>query len=348
VNRSIRLPLAAALITFGACAHAPAASTSGAYVVRATYPLGGPGRWDLLAVDARRHHLFVTRSDHVQVMDTRSGEGVATIDGNDGAHGIAIAVPLNRGYVTNGRSNTVTEFDLGTLRRTRDLPVNGQSPDAVVFDTASGRLFVMNARSNNASVIDPAGGKEIATIAFDGNPELAVSDGRGHVFVNIEDQGKVDAIDTDTLQVVHSWPLPGCEEPSGLAIDVSHARLFSVCQNGVMAITDATTGREVALVSIGEGPDGAAFDPRSQLAFSPNGASGTLTLVHEDDPEHFRVVQTLATQVSARTIALDPDSQLLYLPAARFGPKPDDPGQRAPLIPDSFRILAVGEVVPPR
>jgi YVTN family beta-propeller protein len=347
VSRSIRICLAVTLLALGACAHAPATGTSD-YTVRANYPLAGPGRWDLLAVDPGRNHLFVTRSDHVQVMDTRSGELLATIEGTDGAHGIAIAPSVRRGYVTNGRSNTVTEFDLATLQRVRDLPVSGQSPDAALFDAASGHVFVMNARSNNASVLDPASGKEIATIAFDGNPELAASDGHGHVFVNIEDQGKVDDIDVETLQVLHSWPLPGCEEPSGLALDADHARLFSVCQNGVMAITDARTGRQVARIDIGEGPDGAAFDPQAQLAFSPNGKSGTLTLVHEDDPEHFRVVQTLATQASARTIALDPASQLLYLPAARFGPRPADPTQRAQMVPDSFRILAVGKAIAPR
>ena len=344
---SLRLPLLAALLSLGACAHAPVDGPA-AYAVRATYPLAGPGRWDLLAVDPARHHLFVTRSDHVQVMDTESGQLLATIDGTDGAHGIAIAPSLRRGYATNGRSNTVTEFDLDTLQRTRDIPVSGQSPDAVLFDAASARVYVMNARSNNASVIDPASGREVATIAFDGNPELVASDDRGHVFVNIEDKAELDDIDAHTFQVLHRWPLPGCEEPSGLALDAAHARLFSVCQNGVMAITDAVDGHAVARIAIGEGPDGAAFDPRSGLAFSPNGKSGTLTLVHEDDPDHFRVVQTLATQPSARTIAFDPTSQQLYLPAARFGPKPADPSQRPEMVPDSFRILMVGPVASPR
>ena len=149
-------------------------------------------------------------------------------------------------------------------------------------------------------------GKEIATVAFEGNPELGASDGKGRIFVNVEDKAEIAEIDSVAMRVTHTWPLPGCEEPSGLALDVAHARLFSVCQNGTMAITDADSGRQVARVAIGEGPDGAAFDPATQMAFSPNGKSGTLTVVHEDDPDHFRVVQTLATQASARTIALDP------------------------------------------
>jgi YVTN family beta-propeller protein len=338
---SMRLSLLATWVLLVACVHAPAAGPA-AYAVRETYSLTGPGRWDLLAVDPARHHLFVTRSDHVQVMDTGSGQLLATVDGTDGAHGIALAPPLHRGYVTNGRGNSVTEFDLDTLQRTRDIPVSGQSPDAVQFDEGTGRVFVMNAHSNNASVIDPASGREVATIAFDGNPELVAGDGRGHLFVNIEDKAEVDDIDTRTFQVLHRWPLPGCEEPSGLALDSAHARLFSACQNGVMAITDANDGHPVARIAIGAGPDGAAFDAQAGLAFSPNGKSGTLTLLHEDDPDHFRIVQTVATEPGARTIALDPISHALYLPAARFGPKPADPSQRPEMVPESFRILVVG------
>lgn len=310
------------------------------YRVDAMYPLPGPGRWDLLAVDPLHHHLFVSRSDRVQVMDTTDGKLVGTIDGTSGVHGIAIAPALNRGYTTNGKSNSLTEFDLTTLQRLREIQVNGQSPDAALFDTSSGHVFVFNAHSNNASVIDPATGSEIGTIGFDGNPELGASDGKGHVYVNIEDKAQVVEIDAASMRVTRTFALPGCEEPSGLSLDIEHARLFSVCQNGGMAVTDAETGRHVATVAIGEGPDGAAFDPRTQSVFSPNGTSGTLTVVHEDDPEHFRVTQTLETQRSARTIVLDPQSHRLYLPTASFGPQPDRE-VRPDMVPGSFRILAV-------
>ena len=329
----------AAIATLAACAHAPATTTP--YALDAAYALPGPGRWDLLAVDPARHHLFVSRSDRVQVLDTQTGQLAGTIDGTDGVHGIAIAAALGRGFATDGHSDSVTEFDLATLQRVRDIAVHGTSPDAVLFDAYSKHLFVFNARSNNASVIDPATGTEISTIAFDGNPELGASDGKGHVFVNIEDKAQVADIDASSGQVVHLWALDGCEEPSGLALDIEHARLFSVCQNGMMAITDARDGHQVARIAIGEGPDGAAFDAQSQMAFSPNGKSGTLTIVHEDDPDHFHVAQTLPTQSSARTIALDPMSHRLYLPAATFGPKPVDPQQRPPMVPGSFRVLAV-------
>jgi DNA-binding beta-propeller fold protein YncE len=320
------------------CAHL-STPASAHYAIGPSYSLPGPGRWDLLAVDAARGHLFVTRSDHVQVMDLANGHLLATIDGTAGVHGIAIG-PAS-GYATNGKSNSVTEFDLDTFRRVRDVPVSGQSPDATLYDDFSHRLFVFNAHSNNASVIDPVIGKEISVIAFDGNPELAASDGKGRIFVNIEDKAEVAEINVSTLQITHTWPLPGCEEPSGLAMDIAHERLFSVCQNKTMVITDATSGRQVARVAIDDGPDGAAFDARTQSALSPNGKSGTLTVVHEDDPEHFSVAQTLITQPSARTIAMDAVTQRLYLPAARFGPQPQDPHVRPDMIPDSFRIMTV-------
>lgn len=311
------------------------------YSVGAIYPVAGGGGWDLLAVDPQRAHLFLSRSDRVQVLDTRDGHLAATLAGTDRVHGVAIATALNRGYTTNGASNSVTEFDLHSLQRIRDIGVSGQSPDAILYDAFSKHVFVFNARSNDASVIDPLSGREIATIAFEGNPELGVTDGKGHVFVNIEDKAELVAIDAGTMRVTHTWPLPGCTEPSGLALDVAHARLFSVCQNGSMAITDAGNGRQVARVAIGEGPDGVAFDADRQTVFSPNGKSGTLTIVHEDDPDHFRVAQTLATQASARTIALDPASHRLYLPVASFSGEPAPGQRRPPMVPGSFRVLMV-------
>jgi DNA-binding beta-propeller fold protein YncE len=330
----------AAFLVLAGCAHAPGTPPA-AYKVGATYSLPGPGRWDLLAVDSARHHVFISRSDRVQVMDTRDGRLVGTLDGTEGVHGIAIAAGLRRGFATDGHANAVTEFDLDTLQRIRDVRVSGSAPDAVLFDDFSRLLFVFNARSNNASVIDPSVDKEIGMIAFDGNPELPASDGAGHVFVNIEDKGQLVDIDAKSMQVLHTWTLDGCEEQTGLAIDSAHARLFSACQNRVMVVSDANDGHQLARVAIDEGPDGAVFDPQSQATFVPNGKSGTLTVIHEDDPEHFRVTQTLPTKRSARTIALDSATHHLYLPAADFGPQPTDPGTRPEMLADSFRVLAV-------
>jgi YVTN family beta-propeller protein len=328
------------VFALSACANLPA-SHDHAYAIGARFELSDSGRWDLLAIDSQHHHLFLSRTDHVDIVDTKNGHLVATLAGTDGVHGIAIAQALNRGFTTNGKSDSVTEFDLGTLKRVRDIKVSGHSPDAILFDPFSRHVFVFNAKSNNASVIDPADGKEIATIEFPGNPELGVSDGKGHVYVNIEDKAELAEIDATSMKLLQTWPLPGCEEPSGLAIDIAHARLFSVCQSHTMAITDANSGQQVARVAIDEGPDGATFDPQRGLVFSPNGKSGTLTVVHEDDPDHFRVIQTLATQSSARTIALDPATHRLYLPAARFEKQPEGSKERPPMVPGSFTVLAV-------
>lgn len=314
---------------------------AGDFAVHDRFSLGGPGRWDLLAVDPVSHRVFLSRSDHVDIVDAATGKRIGSVDGTDGVHGIALAPTLRRGFATNGKSNTVTEFDLDRLERVRDIPVSGKSPDAVLFEPRSNRVFAFNARSNNVSVIDPKAGAETAVIAFEGNPELAVDDTRGHVYVNIEDKAQLVEIDARSLKVISTWALEGCESPTGLAIDSKNSRLFSTCQNGRMVVTDAKSGKPVAQVAIGEGPDGAAFDPATHEAFSANGKSGTLTVVHEDDANHFRVVQSLTTQQGARTVAMDPVAHRLYLPTAQFGPQPTDPTKRPELVPESFVLLVV-------
>jgi YVTN family beta-propeller protein len=345
MNRSTACATVGLVFVLGACAHLSQASGhADSYAIGARYALAGTGGWDLLAVDSGRHHLFLSRGDRVDVVDTRDGKLVATIAGIEGAHGIAIAPVLQRGFASNGKSDSVTEFDLDSLRRVRDLKVSGHSPDAILFDPYTHRVFVFNAKSNNASVIDAANGREIAIIPFAGNPELGVNDGKGHVFANIEDKAELVEIDAVGMKTMRTWPLPGCEGPTGLAMDVAHKRLFSACHNKIMAITDAESGQQVARIAIDDGPDGAAFDPQRQLVFSPNGKSGTLTIVHEDDPDHFRVIQTLVTQPSARTIAFDPETHRLYLLAARFEPQPAGTNGRPPMVPGSFSVLEVDTV----
>jgi DNA-binding beta-propeller fold protein YncE len=339
---SIRnLAASIALILLSACASHPGARQV-TYAVRNNFALGGDGRWDLLAVDPAHHHVFLSRSDRVDVVDADSGKLVGSLPGTDGVHGIAVAASLHRGYSSNGKANSLTEFDLASFKRLRDIPLGGQSPDAIVYDAFSGQVFAFNARSNNVSVVDPASGREVALVGFEGNPELAVVDGHGHLFVNIEDKAQVVEMDTRRRTVINTWSLAGCEGPTGLAMDVAHERLFSACDNQVMVVTDAASGRQVARLAIGEGPDGAAFDAASQDAFSANGQSGTLTVVHELDPEHFRVTQTLATQSGARTVELDPASHRLYLPAARFEAKPAAGEKRPAMLPGSFSLVVVG------
>ena len=253
------------------------------YTVVQRHAIGQSGGWDYLTYSADGHRLYVSRSDRVLVLDADNGKIVATIHGTDGVHGIALVPKLGRGYTSNGRADTLTEFDLATSKVLRTIPVDGKNPDALIYDSASKHLFAFDGRSNEASVVDPAAGKLIAKIPLSGKPEFAASDGAGNVYVNIEDTAQLARIDSATNKVTALWKLADCEEPSGLAIDVAHHRLFSVCQNRNMAVTDAQSGKSVASVAIGEGPDAAGFDPTRNLVYSSNGHDGTLTVAHEDD-----------------------------------------------------------------
>jgi YVTN family beta-propeller protein len=316
------------------------------HAVSARWKVGGTGGWDLLAVDAGARRLYVSHSDRVVVLDSDNGKVVGEISHTDGVHGIAIAADLGRGFTSNGKSNSLTVFDSKTLEKKGEVKIDGQSPDVILYEPGSQRLYVFNGRSANASVIDANALTTIGTIALGGKPEFAVSDGHGRLFVNIEDKNELVVIDAAALKVSARWPLEGCDEPTGLAFDAAHRRLFSVCGNEKMVVTDSKDGHRVASVSIGKGPDGVVFDVERGLIFSPNGADGTLTIVHQDDADHYRVVDTVATQKSARTIALDAKTHRLFLPAAEFGATPaatsEQPHPRPAIVPDSFTVLVVG------
>lgn len=331
--------LSMALFLGAACEARAGEAPAATFAVRATYALPGPGRWDLLAVDPRRGHVFISRGDRVQVMD-QEGQLVGTIAGTDGVHGVTIVPELGRGFTTNGRSNSLTEFDLTSFERVADIALGGKSPDDIIYDATTRHLFAFDAKSNEASVVDPATGKELSRIPFEGNPELSADDGNGHLFVNIEDQAQLVEIDAAAMKVAHTWKLVDCEGPTGLALDAAGGRAFSACQNGVLVVTDVASGKQVARVPIGEGPDGAAFDAATHLLFVPGGRSGTLTVIRQLSPDRYEVAQTLATEKSARTIALDASNHKLYLPAARFGPAPAT-GERPPMEDGSFHVLAV-------
>lgn len=315
------------------------------YSLTARWKIGGAGGWDLLALDQETNRLYLSRSDHVVVLDAGSGKVVGEIAHTDGVHGIAIADDLGRGYTSNGKANSITVFDLKTLKPIREVKIDGQNPDVILYDQGTHRLYTFNGRSSNVSVIDAKTLAPIGTIALGGKPEFAVSDGHGRMYVNIEDKAELAVIDERALKVVATWRLESCEEPTGLAFDNQHNRLFSVCQNETMIVTDSKDGHRVASVPIGHGPDGAVFDPARGLVFSSNG-EGTLTIVHEDDPEHFRVVDNVATQKSARTLTLDPKTHRLFLPAAEFGATPaptaEQPKPRPAMVPDTFTVLVVG------
>jgi YVTN family beta-propeller protein len=312
------------------------------YAVADKWSLPGDGGWDYLSVDPAAHLLYLSRATHVAIVDIASGQIVGDIADTPGVHGIALAADLGRGYISAGISNRVKVFDLRTRATIENIAV-GVKPDAILYDSYTHRVIAFNGGSDSASVIDTATNTVAQTIALGGQPEFARSDGAGHLYVNLEDKNQLAVIDMATLKVTARWALPGCDMPTGLALDAAHQRSFSVCSNAAMTILDTQTGRAVATLPIGQFVDGAQFDPDSQNAFSSNG-EGTLTVVHESDPEHFAVIQTLATAKGARTSALDPATHRLYLPTASFGPTAQASGgarHRPPILPGSFVVLVV-------
>ena len=343
-------PFAVAVVAGLMLSSVAAVATAGSgWRVVQRHVLGGAGGWDYLAIDQPAQRLYVSRSDRVLVLGAKDGKRIGEIDGLSGVHGIAIADDLQRGFISNGHANSVTVFDPATLQIEQTVDVGAKDPDAIVYDPFSQRVFTFNGDSNDASVIDAKTGKLLGHVALPGRPEFAVSDGHGHVFDNIESKNELVEIDPRAMKVVATWPLKDCEEPSGLAIDVAHRRLFSVCQNKLMAVTDSGNGKAIASVPIGEGPDAARFDARRGLVFSSNGRSGTLTVVREVDPDRFDVLANVPTQPSARTMALDDASGRVFLSAAEFGPRPQptalQPHPRPTLKPGSFTILVVGDAV---
>jgi YVTN family beta-propeller protein len=314
------------------------------YKVTKRIALGGDGFWDCLTVDSAAHRLYVSHSTQVEVVDTQGDTLVGEIKNTAGVHAIALAPELGRGFTSNGRDSTVTIFDLKTLATLGTIPVRGRNPDLIVFDPVTKRVFTMNGGSHTATAIDAATGSVIDTLQLGGKPEFAVADGRGHIYVNLEDKSAIVSFDTRALTLGPRWPLAPGEEPSGLAYDAAHRRLFAGCGNKLMVIVDADSGRVVGTVPVGDGVDGAAFDPTSGLAFTPNG-EGSLTVVREESPERFRVVETVETQKGGRTMALDATSHRIYIPTAELGPPPaptaDRPHPRPTIIPGTFTILVL-------
>ncbi|MFC3653724.1 YncE family protein [Dyella humi] len=340
--RPLVIAVLASLAGVAATSSVAAHTTQPSIAVIHHLKLGGTGGWDYLNFDAQRRHLFVSRGDRVLVVDVDHDKQIGTIPNTDGVHGIAVAQDLHRGFTSNGKSDSVTVFDLDTLKPVATIKGTGQKPDAILYDSASHHVFTFNGKSGDASVIDPAKNAVIATIALPGKPEFAAADGSGHVYVNIEDKSELVKIDSTTNKVLNTWPLAPCESPSGLAMDAAHSRLFSVCDNQVMTVLDARDGHHVAAVTIGDGPDAVSFDAGENLIYSSNGETGTLTVVHEDDPDHYTVVANVPTQISARTQALDPDKHRVYLSSAQLSDKKDARGHRQ-AVPDSFTVLTVGK-----
>ena len=341
----MRKTILAALTMMVACASLAVAFAPAKYEVKQKYVLGGDGGWDYLTFDATGKRLFISRGTHVMVVDPSKGSVIGDIPDTGGVHGIALAQDLGKGFTSNGRENTVTVFDLKTLKETAKIKIDGQNPDAILYDPATHRVFTFNGRSSNATVIDAEKGTVVATIPLDGKPEFGAADGKGTVFVNIEDKSEITAIDAKKAVVLNKWSLAPCEEPSGLAMDQKHRRLFAGCHNKMMAVVDADSGKVIATPAIGQGVDANAFDAEQQLAFSSNG-DGTLTVVHEDAPDKFTVLENAETQRSARTMALDTTNHDVYLVAADFDEAPpakEGERPRRTMKPGSFTLLVVGK-----
>ena len=334
------LGAAAAMILVASSTAQAQAATPGYHVIH-RINAGGEGGWDYVTVDPDGNRLFLSRGTHAMVIDLGRDSVVGDIPNTLGIHGVALAPELNRGFTSNGRDSSVTIFDYKTLAPIAVVKIPGRNPDAILYDPATKRVFTFNGGTSNATAIDATNGIVVGTVDLGGKPETAVSDG-GKVYANIEDKSEIAVFDPKTLAVLARWPLAPCEEPSGLAIDRVHQRLFAGCGNKTMAVVDMRTGKVVATPAVGSGVDAAGFDPGTQLAFTSNG-EGTITVVHEDTPDKYTVVETVPTQRGARTMAVNPKTHRLYTVTAEFGPAPaptaDRPRPRPPMIPGTFVVL---------
>ena len=323
------------------CAAVGALGAGQGYHVVNRIKLGGEGGWDYLIADGDANRVYISRATHVIVLDTKSGKPVGEIADTPGVHGIALAPELGRGFTSNGREGTVSIFDLKTLSTSNKVKVE-ENPDSIIYDPATKRVFAFNGKSHSASVIDAQAGNVLKTIPLDGKPEFAASDAKGEVFVNIEDKSELTAIDANTMEVKAKWPLAPCTEPSGLSIDRKNERLFVGCDNKMMAVVNANDGKVITTLPIGEGVDATRFDEGTGLAFASCG-EGVLTVIKEESPNKFRVVESVPTERGARTMALDTKTHNVYTVTAKFGPPPaptkENPHPWHTIVPDTFVVL---------
>jgi len=312
------------------------------YHVASKYVLGGDGGWDYLTYDSASKRLFVSRSTHVMVVDPLNGTLTGDIPDTPGVHGTAIAVDLGKGFTSNGKDGTVTVFDLTTLAKLAMVQTGGKNPDGIAYDPASKRVFTFNGGSNDSTVIDARTNAVVATIPLGGRPEFPAVDGRGTVYDNIESTSEIVAIDARNAKIISRFPLGTCQEPSGLSMDVVHRRLFAAC-TGEMGVVDADSGKVIATIPTGAGTDATRYDETSGMAFASNGRDATLTVVHEDDPDHFRLVQNAPTAPGARTMELDPQSGNVYLVTAKLieNPNATSNRERYSAVPGTFELIVM-------
>ena len=307
----------------------------------------GDGFWDYLTTDPETDRVFVSHGTEVDVVDGNKGEVIGKITGLKLVHGIALAPEFNHGFISDGGANQVVIFDLKTLARTGEVPA-GMNPDGIIYDPATKRVFAFNGRSASATAVDAEKGTLAGTVMLEGKPEFPAPDRKGHVFVNIEDKSEVMDIDAKALMVVHTWPLAPCEEPSGMAMDTESRRIFSGCDNKMMSVMDADTGKVVTTVPIGAGVDATWFDPGTKYVLNSCGQDGVLTVIHEDSPDRYTVVENVKTETGARTMALDPKTHIVYLSDANVEMLPPAEGAsksarpRRRVLPGTFGLLEFG------
>jgi YVTN family beta-propeller protein len=313
------------------------------YHVTEHWKIGGQGGWDYLLSDDAARRLYVTHNARVEVVDTTTGKPIGAITGLKSTHGVALNPDGKTGYISDGAGNAIVVFNRADFSVLATVPT-GTNPDGIAFEPATKTVWAFNGRSSNISVLDTASNTVVATVPVPGKPEFPQADGQGSVFANIEDKNEIVKLDAASRKLVATWPLTGCESPSGMAIDRDKHRLFSVCDGGKMAVVDYDSGKVLGLAAIGDSPDAAGFDPKHGLAFSSNGGDGTLTVVDSGKPG-FPAVQTVKTEKGARTMAFDASTGRVYLVTAQFGPPPAPteamPHPRRSVVPDSFEIIVV-------
>jgi DNA-binding beta-propeller fold protein YncE len=338
-RRSYAIALVLAAFALGVLTYGNAhpAGPSG-YQLTKTVPLPGDGFWDYVGLDSDARRIYVSHGTHVVVLDADSFAVVGDIPDTQGVHGIALAPDLGRGFTSNGRADTTTIFDLKTLKNLGTVPT-GKNPDAIAYEPVTKRVFTLNGASKDATAFAAADGAVAGTIPLGGKPEFAATDGKGQIYVNIEDTSELVEIDAEALKILHRWPLKPCESPSGLSIDRKNRRLFAGCGNKMMAVVDADSGKVIATPPIGEGVDATAYDPGTGFALASNG-EGTLTVVTHDAANQYRVLDNVPTKRSARTMGLDLKTHNVVLPAAEFLP-PKEGERRGAMKPGSFVLLVV-------
>lgn len=342
--RSLIVALSLSLLSLSALAAAAAPH----YQLGHKYVLGGDGGWDYLTYDPAGKRLFISRATRVQVMDAATGKLLGEIPGTDGVHGIALAPEFGKGFTTDGKDSTVTVFDLKTLKVIERVNIQGKRPDAIAYDAVTQRVFTFDGGSDDATALDAKTDMVLGSVPLPGRPEAAIPDGKGHVFVNIESTSQLSDIDAKALKVTRSWSLaPACDSPSALAMDTAHRRLFSGCDNKVMAVSDAEAGKVLSTQPIGDGVDAGAFDAGTDLVLMSCG-EGVLSIIHEDSPDHYSKLEDAPTQKYARTMALDPANHDVYLVTADLKITPAPAGAtgmasrpKREVLPDSFTVLVM-------